>query len=154
MTSKVKINHPPPKKKNKQKKQKNNRDLNQCLLHLWSKFGDLAWTGPELSRGQARDWHTNGHTHTHGHTHKGVGDDNTRRPKLASGKKANVIHIWLIHSVCILLEYSRKHEVGKIIKVTSLATEIHVDQWDVIIHPWLKGNVGLVTLKLDQTWII
>ena len=28
----------------------------------------LAWTGPELSRGQASDWHTDWHTHTHGHT--------------------------------------------------------------------------------------
>ena len=41
----------------------------------------LAWTGPELSRGQASDWHTDRHTHTD------AGNDNTRRPKLASGKK-------------------------------------------------------------------
>ena len=32
----------------------------------------------ELSRGQTRDWRTHGHTH--------AGNDNTRRPKLASGK--------------------------------------------------------------------
>ena len=25
----------------------------------------LAWTGPELSRGQASDWHTDGQTDTH-----------------------------------------------------------------------------------------
>ena len=37
----------------------------------------LAWTGPELSRGQASDWHTDIHTHTD------AGNDNTRRPKLA-----------------------------------------------------------------------
>ena len=30
-------------------------------------------------RGQASDWHTDWHTHTD------AGDDNTRRPKLASG---------------------------------------------------------------------
>ena len=41
----------------------------------------LAWTGDELSRGQARDWRTDGHTQTD------AGNDNTRRPKLASGKK-------------------------------------------------------------------
>ena len=41
----------------------------------------LAWTGPKLSRGQASDWHT----HTDIHTE--AGDDNTRMPKLASGKK-------------------------------------------------------------------
>ena len=43
----------------------------------------LAWTVDELSHGQAHDWRT--HTHTHTHTH--AGNDNTRRPKLASGKK-------------------------------------------------------------------
>ena len=39
----------------------------------------LAWTGLELSHGQASDWHTDWHTD--------AGNDNTRRPKLASGKK-------------------------------------------------------------------
>ena len=39
----------------------------------------LAWTGPKLSRGQASDWYTHGHTNT--------GNNNSRRPKLASGKK-------------------------------------------------------------------
>ena len=52
-------------------------------------FAILAWTGPELSRGQASDWRIDWHTHTHKHTHThtDAGDDNTRRPKLASGKK-------------------------------------------------------------------
>ena len=44
----------------------------------------LAWTGPELSRGQASDWHTDRQTDRH--THTDAGNDNTRRPKLASGK--------------------------------------------------------------------
>ena len=42
----------------------------------------LAWTGDELSRGQASDWCT--HRRTHRQTD--AGNDNTRRPKLASGK--------------------------------------------------------------------
>ena len=42
---------------------------------------NLAWTGPELSRGQASDWRTDTHTQTD------AGNDNTWRPKLASGKK-------------------------------------------------------------------
>ena len=46
----------------------------------------LAWTGPKLSRGQACDWHT----HTHTDTHTDAGDDNTRRPKLASGKNDRI----------------------------------------------------------------
>ena len=45
----------------------------------------LAWTSGELSCGQAHDWHTHTDTRTHGHTD--TGNDNTRRPKLASGKK-------------------------------------------------------------------
>ena len=44
----------------------------------------LAWTVDELSHGQAHDWRT--HTHTQTHTH--AGNDNTRRPKLALGKKS------------------------------------------------------------------
>ena len=42
----------------------------------------LADTGHELSRGQAHDWHTDGHTHTQ----TDAGNDNTRRTILASGK--------------------------------------------------------------------
>ena len=34
LTLKFKVNHPP-----------NNRDLNQGLLHLWSKFGDPSLNG-------------------------------------------------------------------------------------------------------------
>ena len=52
----------------------------------------LAWTGPELSPGQASDWHTDRQTDTHTHTHTDAGNDNTRRPKLASGKNRR---IWL-----------------------------------------------------------
>ena len=43
----------------------------------------LAETGHELSCRQARDWHTDGHTHTQ----TDAGNDNTRRPILASGNK-------------------------------------------------------------------
>ena len=42
----------------------------------------LAWTGPELSCGQASDYRTHGRTDTQTH----AGNDNTQRPKLASGK--------------------------------------------------------------------
>ena len=54
----------------------NKRDLNQGLLHLWSKFGD-----PSLNSWwiivQTSSWLTDIHTHIH------AGNDNTRRPKLA-----------------------------------------------------------------------
>ena len=70
---------PPPKKK---KKKKNNRDLNQDLLHLWSKFGDPSLNGSQVIARTSK-WLT----HTHTDTHTDAGDDNTRRPKLASGKQ-------------------------------------------------------------------
>ena len=67
---------------------KNNRDLNQGLLHLWSKFGD-----PSLNRwwviARTNSWLTHIQTDTHTHTHTDAGNDNTRRPKLASGKNAS-----------------------------------------------------------------
>ena len=47
----------------------------------------LAWTADELSCGQASDWYT----HTDRYTDRG--DDNTRRPKLASGKNPSVAYI-------------------------------------------------------------
>ena len=45
----------------------------------------LAWTGVELSRGQASDYRTHGRTDTQ----TDAGNDNTRRPILASGKNQN-----------------------------------------------------------------
>ena len=58
----------------------NNRDLNQGLSHLWSKFGDSSLNGWWVIA-RTSWWLTDRHTHTH------AGNDNTRRPKLASGKK-------------------------------------------------------------------
>ena len=48
----------------------------------------LAWMSPELSHRQASDWHTCRQTDTHVHD---AGNDNTWRPKLASGKKT--VHV-------------------------------------------------------------
>ena len=42
----------------------------------------LAWTGVDLSRGQASDYRTDGRTDTQ----TDAGNDNTWRPKLASGR--------------------------------------------------------------------
>ena len=65
---------------------KNNRDLNQDLLHLWSKFGDPTLNGSRVIA-QTSKWLTHRPTHTHMDTHTDAGDDDTRRPKRASGKK-------------------------------------------------------------------
>ena len=45
----------------------------------------LAWTGDELSRGQASDYRTHGRMDGRTDTQTDAGNDNTRRPKLASG---------------------------------------------------------------------
>ena len=51
----------------------------------------LAWTGDELSRGHASAYRTHGRTHRQ----TDAGNDNTRRPKLALGKKCtNTVVIW------------------------------------------------------------
>ena len=55
--------------------------LTKVFCIFGSNLAIPAWTGPKLSLGQASDWHT------HTDTHTDAGDDNTRRPKLASGKK-------------------------------------------------------------------
>ena len=46
----------------------------------------LAWTGDELSRGQASAYRTHRQTDRRTHKQTDAGNDNTRRPKLASGK--------------------------------------------------------------------
>ena len=60
---------------------KNNRDLNQGLLHLWSTFGDPSLKGWWViaRTNLVTDGRTDGRTD--------AGNDNTRRPILASGKK-------------------------------------------------------------------
>ena len=67
----------------------NYRDLNQGILHLWSKFGDPSWNGWWVIA-RTSSWLTHGRTHRQ----TDAGNDNTRRPKLASGTKkaANVAH--------------------------------------------------------------
>ena len=59
------------------------------LTNVFCIFGPnlmiLAWMGPELSRGQASDWHT-ADRQIDTHTDADAGSDYIRRPKLASGK--------------------------------------------------------------------
>ena len=83
LTLKIKVNcPPPPPPKKKKKKKKTIGTLTKVFCIFGPNLAILAWTGPELSRGQASDWHTDRQTHTH----TDAGNDNTRRPKLASGK--------------------------------------------------------------------
>ena len=48
---------------------KNNRDLNQGVLHFWSKFGDCSLSGWQVIV-RTNWWLTDTHTHIHTHTHR------------------------------------------------------------------------------------
>ena len=104
----------------------NNRALNQGLLHLWSKFGDPSLNGWWVIA-RTNSWLTDTQTHTHIHTH--AGNDNTRRPKLASGKNPD--------SLFMLTKWNlfRDSQHGKI------STE------SCIANP-MRGNSGVQTLNL------
>ena len=87
----------------------NIRDLNQGLLHLLSKFGDPSLNGWWVIAGTSKCLP---HTQTDGQTHRqtDAGNDNTRRPKLASGK--NDIEIkWNYSEIHIqqLIEFVQQH---------------------------------------------
>ena len=60
------------------------RFLTNVFCIFCSNLVILAWMGHKLSHRQALGWHT--HRHTCRHTHTDAGNDNNRRPKLASGK--------------------------------------------------------------------
>ena len=76
----------------------NNRPLNQGLLHLWSKFGDPSLNGWRIIT-RTNSWLTDTQTHIH------AGNDNTRRPKLASGKnpKKQVVNCFQFSYLCLLI---------------------------------------------------
>ena len=90
----------------------NNRDLNQGLFHLWSKFGDSSLNGWWVIA-RTSWWLTDRHTHTHTH----AGNDNTRRPKLASGKnepREDLTH-WIMRVIslptAVVVEYASKSSI-------------------------------------------
>ena len=58
--------------------------LTKLFCTFWPNLVVLAWTRGDLWRGQAQGWRT--HTDRHTHRQTDAGNDNTRRPKLASGK--------------------------------------------------------------------
>ena len=64
----------------------------------------LAWKDDELSCRQAVDWWT----HTHTHTQADPGSDNTRRPKLATGKNVTffINTAWFRHILKLTLIFS------------------------------------------------
>ena len=50
--------------------EQDNSDIDQVVLHLWSKFSDPSMNRSRvIIRGQTSDWHTDWHTHGPWHTH-------------------------------------------------------------------------------------
>ena len=71
----------------------------------------LAWTGDELSHGQASDYRTHGWTDGWTDTQTDAGNDNTRRPKLASGKNITEL-LFREAGNCSYIQYIiRSHKV-------------------------------------------
>ena len=65
--------------------QAQNRDLNQDVLHVWFKFGDSSWNQSQVVA-RTSSWLTP--------TRTDVSNDNTQRPKLASGK-----NVWFLNKI-------------------------------------------------------
>ena len=71
----------------------------------------LAWTGDELLRGQASDYRIHGRTDWRTDTQTDAGNDNTRRPKLASGKNITEL-LFREAGNCSYIQYIiRSHKV-------------------------------------------
>ena len=83
----------------------NNRDLNQGLLHLWSKFGDPGLNGWWIIA-RTSSWLTDRHTHTHTHTHTQASTipEGQNWPRVKSPRRfmvACMLNIWEANILCI-----------------------------------------------------
>ena len=68
-----------------QSPQKTTGILTKVFYTFGPNFAILAWTGPELSRGQASDWHTDWHTHGHTQTQAMTIPESQNRPRVKMG---------------------------------------------------------------------
>ena len=102
----------------------NSRDLNQGLLHLWSKCGDPSWNGYWVIT-RTSSWLT----HRRTHIQTDAGNDNTRRPKLASRKNYSISKLKHVRWVRPLL-VNRSSQTD----VEIIANAV----WGVKLHTWLS----------------
>ena len=129
----------------------NNRDHNQVVLHLWSKFGD-----PSLNRSRVIAWTIKWLTHrlTHTHTHTDPGNDITWRPKLASGKNECspivlfFMLLWCHHFLCI---YSMAPNVNAVKStrrcIKSRNSNVSRLVWQLLLPHPLKPDVNPLHAK-------
>ena len=111
----------------------NNRDLNQGLFHLWSKFGDSSLNGWWVIA-RTSWWLTDRHTHTH------AGNDNTRRPKLASGNKA-ILWRCIFLGIQFYLPFFTNFSMT--ISVPVCVWRVHVWERHIFLRQSLVGSIFL-----------
>ena len=122
----MKVDHP-----------QNNKDLNQGFCISGPNLVILAWMSDALSCGQARDWYT--HTRTHRPTD--AADDNTRRPKLASGKNEE----YLFHP--------RNHDIMKTNWVgRQILLSCHLNYVPQISARGYRTHIAEVLLQHNTKW--
>ena len=126
---------------------KNYRHLNQGVLRLSSKFSDSSVNGWWVIVRTSK-WLI--HTHRHTDKHTDAGDYNTRRPKLASGKKLNICSWW-------------SGDTGRLCSDRSIFTMLHranntesfsllwcYHMMTLLWHAHLQGPGPLTNLSLDN----
>ena len=111
---------------------------------------------PKVVARIAQSWHTLTHGQTH--THTGTGTDNTRRPKLASGK--NESESWKKHTA----NQCDKSTLVQVMACYPKAISNYLNQyWPSTVHAVIKTanwHVGAITKSLDlgrfpqHNWVI
>ena len=109
----------------------NNRDFNQGLFHLWSKFGDSSLNGWWVIA-RTSWWLTDRHTHTHTHTH-------TQATTIPEGQNWPRVKIQYGHQVAILkvtsLEINRLLPMTTINMLMKFEIEIPKQTWLMLRKP-------------------
>ena len=100
----------------------------------------LAERGDELSHRQARDWRTD----IHAHRQTDAGNDSTRRPKLASGKKCTKVNRYSGFPLTKFITY-------KIWCMVHQRVNKECFLWQLITLTWLGYSINLPTFNFS--WI-
>ena len=119
------------------------RDYTGCL-HLWSKFGDPSLKGWRVIAPTSK-WLPHGRTDTQ----TDAGNDNTRRPKLASGKNSGLNYSTMPY---ILLQFSLI--TTQVFLVTEFMMISHRSEvlalWRHICQLFLHAQVGAKTIFTSE----
>ena len=134
----------------------NNRDLNQGLLHLWSKFGDPSLNGSRVIARTSK-WLT--HTRTHTRTQAMTIPEGQNWPRVKRGCR-RILHIW---SPKEITDISHSPHLAQDINSSPLDKMADISQtilsgafsWMKSFVFWLKFHWSLflkVQLTISQHW--